>query len=136
MSTPAVIRQLSSYLFTSSARIATLRRDANEMNGPAQAQGSVNVFITDFGVVLEMMANRLQQTYASGDLLPVQVANVLIYDPDYVSCSFLQGYRVEPLAKNGLYDKRQMSVDWTVVVGTETAHAVIADVNGAVPVTT
>lgn len=134
MSISRVIRRISEYLFTSSARIATLRRDANDM-GPAQAIGSVNIFLTDFGVTMRMHANRLQKTYASGDGTPIQVANLFLFDPAYVGEGLLHGYRTEELGKEGAADNAQILCDGTLIVNTERAHALIADVNPASPVT-
>jgi len=129
LSTSSVIRKFSEYMFDSSARIATLSAETNQ-RGPATAMGSVNVFLTDFGVTLKMVANRNQQLYNSGT-----AANVFIYDPEYLRQTFLHGYRVDPLAKTGLSDKRQMVVDYTLKVLNERAHAVIADIDPTAPVT-
>lgn len=134
MSVPSVIRGLSEYMFTSSARIATLQRNEQGM-GAATAVGTVNVFLTDFDVTLEMVANRLQQTYDSGDLTPVPVADVFVMDLELVRNSFLHGYRVEPQAKTGLSEKRQMIVDGTLKMLNEEAQGVIADVDPTVAVT-
>lgn len=131
MSIPSVIRKFSEYLFTASARVATLTSDQGKSREKAAALGSVNVFVTDFGT-LELVDNRLQQTYAADD---GTAANVYIIDPQYLALAFLHGYRVEPLAKTGLADKRQMAVDWTLVVNTEKAHGVIADIDPTADVT-
>jgi hypothetical protein len=125
MSGPSVIRGFSEYLFTSSARVATLTADQGRSGDKATALGSVNVFVTDFGT-LELVDNRLQQKYAADD---GDCYNVYIITPSMLSIGYLDGYRVEPLAKTGLADKRQMAVDWTLIVGTEKAHAVIADID-------
>lgn len=131
MSVPSVIRGFSEYLFTSSARVATLTSDQGKSAEKATALGSVNVFVTDFGT-LELVDNRLQQMYAADD---GQCANVYIIDPAFLSLGFLHGYRVEPLAKTGLADKRQMAVDWTLIVNNEAAHGVIADIDPTLAVT-
>jgi hypothetical protein len=49
MTVPSVIRKISEYLFTSSARVATLMSDQGKSSEKATALGSVNVFVTDFG---------------------------------------------------------------------------------------
>ncbi len=133
MSTPSVVRNLSNYMFTSSARIATLQRNEQGMNA-ATAIGAVNVFLTDFDVVLEMVPNRLQQTYLSSPGA-VAVANVFILDMEMVRRTFLHGFRVEPQAKTGLSEKRQMIVDTTLKVLNEEAHGLIADIDPTVAVT-
>ena len=127
MSGPSVIRRFSEYLFTSSARVATLTSDQGKSSEKATAIGAVNVFVSDFGT-LELVDNRLQQLYAADD---GNCYNVYIFTPAYVSLGYLHGYRVEPLAKTGLADKRQMAVDWTLIVGTEKAHGLIADIDPA-----
>lgn len=133
VSVPSVIRKLSEYMFTSSSRIATLTAETNQ-NGPATGMGSVNVFLTDFNVELRFVPNRLQLPYdssgGSGD-----VASLLLLDPDYAEISYLHGYRVEPLAKTGLADNRQMAVDLTYVCHEPKAHRAIMDVDIAAEVT-
>jgi hypothetical protein len=124
MSVPTVIGAFSQYLFTSSARVATLMSDQGKSGAPATALGSVSVFVTDFGT-LELVPNRLQQL----NDLTTDTADVFILDPSYLSIGYLHGYRVEPLAKTGLADNRQMAVDWTLLVLNESAHGVIADVD-------
>jgi hypothetical protein len=127
MSVPSVVRAFSEYLFTSSARVATLTSDQGKSAEKATALGAVNVFVSDFGT-LELVDNRLQQTYAADD---GTAADVYIITPDMLAIAYLHGYRVEPLAKTGLADNRQMAVDWTLIVNTEKAHAVIADIDVA-----
>ena len=129
MSTPGAIRKLSEYMFGSSARIATLTAETGQSRESAVAKGSVNVFVTDFGVTLEMEANRMQQTHDDATGTPVQVVDVFMFDPEYLEVSYLVGYRTEPLAKAGLADTRLMSVDWTLKVLNERAHGLIADIN-------
>lgn len=80
---------------------------------------------------LRLISNRLQQTY---DSTGTPVVNVFILDPQYLQISYLHGYRTEELAKTGLADKRQMAVDWTLVVNTEKAHGLIADVDPTIDV--
>lgn len=129
MSVPGVIRKFSEYLFTSSARIATLQSETGQSKGAVTAKGSVNVFVTDFGVVLDLVPNRIQQDVVAG------MANAYLIDPAYLSQAFLHGYRVEPLAKTGLADARLMCVDWTLVVNTQRAHGAIFDIDTALAVT-
>lgn len=131
MSTPAVIRALSSYMFTASARIATFMSDIEGSASKATAMGSVNVFVTDFGT-LKFMPNRLQQTHL--DSGGTAVADVFILDPAYLSFCYLQGYRTDELAKTGTAENRQMLVDWTLIVNNEKAEAMIGDIDPTLPV--
>ena len=128
MSTPPMIRGLSACMFTSSARIATLRREAGPGVTAAEAIGSVNIFLTDFEVTLEMIPNRLQQTYLS--TLDV-VVNVFGIDPEMLAHSWLHQWRSDPMGKPGLSTKVQISGDVTLQVNNEAAHGVIADVDPA-----
>jgi hypothetical protein len=128
MSTPDVIRGLSLYMFDSSARIATLRRDANN-EAPAQAIGSVNMFLTDFGVTLALVPNRLQQ-------LNTLLNDLFFLDTELLSHSWLHRWRTDPLGKPGLSDKRQISGDATLVVRNEAGLGVIADIDEGIAVIT
>ena len=130
MSEPSVIRGFSEYLFTSSARIATqVTNNPESKESGATALGSVNVFVSDFGSVLEMVANRLQQ--------PIDATHSNLYgiDPGLLRQSFLQGFRTETLGKPGLSDWREISVDWGFKVLNEAGLGVIADIDPALPVT-
>lgn len=133
MSIPSIIRKFSEYLFTSSARVATLVSDQGKSSSAATALGTVNVFVTDFGI-LEFIPNRLQQKHKASDNT-TDVADVFILDPAYLAHSFLYSYRTEDLAKTGLSDVKQMSVDWTLEVNTEKAHGIIGDIDPTLAVT-
>lgn len=125
MGRPAVIRKLSAYMFTASAQIATLTSDVKEKRSAAVATGSVNVFVTDFGVVLEMTPNRLQQPTSAG------VSSVFIIDPEYVAVSYLMAMTAFGLAKTGLADKGMCAADWCLKVMSEEAHGVIRGIDEA-----
>jgi len=125
MSVPKVIRQLSNYMFTSSARIATAVSDVGTKAEAATAIGAVNMMVTDFDVVLAFKPNRLQQLETGG------LANAYLIQPNMLAIGFLMGYRTEPLNKSGLSDKRQIAVDWTLIVKNEKACGVVADIDPA-----
>jgi hypothetical protein len=124
--TPSVKRSISEYFYTDAAKVATLDSDVGQAQDQATAKGAVDVFVSDFAV-LELIASRTMQ------LVTTDNANVYLVDPEFVRQGLLHGYRTEELAKTGLADKRQMIVDWTLKVLNEEAHAVIADINGALP---
>ena len=126
---PVVTEAFSTYLFTSSARIAALDSNVNQAQSPVTATGAVNVFVSDFSV-LTLVANRLQPVTAT------DTSDVFILDPNLLRLSYLHGYRVEPLAKRGLADTRQMCVDYTLKVLNEEGLAIIADVDETAAVTT
>ena len=135
MSVPGVIKQFNQYLFTSSARIATMTADtsADSATRNMKAQGNVNVYISDHGNTVEIRANRLQPGYQSTD--PKTVAALYFLDPAYLSQGVLRGERTEPMAKTGLSEVRMMSKDYTLKVLNEEAHGVINDIDPTVAVT-
>jgi hypothetical protein len=124
MSSPEVISSLSTYLFGNDARIANLHADQGKSSAKATALGSVNVIVTDFGT-LKLVSNRLQPKDANGDDF------VFILDPEYLSLSYLEGYRTDTLAKTGLSEKREISVDWGLRCHVEEAQAMICAVDGS-----
>lgn len=131
MGTPQVIRLLSEYLFTSSARIATqtnYNQGTNE-DMASTAYGAHNVFVTDFGQILRMKDNRLQAVTAANE------SALFLIDNTKIRQSFLTGYRTEPIAKTGLSEKRLISVDYSLLVTNEKAHACIADIDETAAVT-
>lgn len=129
MSSPEVISSLSTYLFDNEARIATLTSDQGApASSKATALGAVNVVVTDFGT-LRLVSNRLQPKDANGDDF------VFILDPEYLSLSYLEGYRTDKLAKSGLSEKREISVDWGLRCHVEEAQAMICGVDGTVEAT-
>ena len=132
MTVPSLIRKISEYLFTSSARVATLMSDQGKSREKAAAMGAVNVFVTDFGT-LDLVPNRLQQLQ---DTAGTDDSAIVFYlDPEYLSLCYLKGYRTDPLAKTGLAENRQMSVDWTLIVNTEKAHGMSTDIDFTAAVT-
>ena len=130
MSRPLVIRSLSTFMFTSSAQIATLDRDTsrNSPNEATQALMSVNVLITDFGVTMSMIANRLQQAMDA----PATDLNdsLFVMDPSQWQQSFLTGYNSAPLARTGTAVNAQISGDWTLKCLQWEAQGVVADIDG------
>ena len=133
MSTPSVITAISTYMFNETARIATLQADQGKSTEKAKALASVNVIVSDFGTV-KLVPNRLQPSNgtvnADTGLVEGTSDNIFLLDPEYVSLSYLEGYRTDTLAKTGLAEKRQISVDWGLRVHTEKAHAMIVGVDG------
>jgi hypothetical protein len=128
MTVPGIVGSFSKYMLSSSAQVSTIMSDQGKSTTPASALGAVNVFVTDFGTI-KVVPNRLQQSYNSSDTKVC--ADVFLLDPAYVQHSYLKGYQTQELATTGLANNRQISVDWTLVVGTEKAHGLIGDVEVA-----
>jgi len=129
MSTPGVIGGLSAYMFDNEARVATLTSDQGApANSKATALASVNVLVSDFGTI-KLVPNRLQQLDANGN------AVAFLLDPEYASLSYLENYRTDQLAKTGLAEKRQISVDWGTRVHNEAAHGMLVNIDPSLDVT-
>ena len=129
MSTPGVIGGLSAYMFDNEARVATLTSDQGApANSKATALASVNVLVSDFGTI-KLVPNRLQPLNSKGN------AEAYLLDPEYASLSYLENYRTDTLAKTGLAEKRQISVDWGLRVHTEKAHGMLVNIDPAAEVT-
>ena len=125
MSSPEVISAMSTYLFDNEARIATLTSDQGApATAKATALGAVNVVVTDFGT-LKLVANRLQPADENGNHF------AFVLDPSYLSISYLEGYRTDSLAKTGLSEKREISVDFGLRCHVEESQALIANVDPA-----
>jgi hypothetical protein len=127
MGRPGAIRKFSEYCFTTQARIATMTTDVGQGEDASTAKGAVNVFVTDFGVTLDLIPNRLQPEPAAG------VSNMLMGDPSVLAYSILRGFQTEPLAKQGLSELRMMSVDWGLMVGNDDAIGALLDIDYTVP---
>lgn len=139
MSTPKMIRKISEYMFTSSARIATLQQNVSKNqvsegdygHQGLTAVGSVTMIVTDFHT-LEFCPNRSQLVYDNGG---TDCVNVYGFDPEYWAVSYLQGIEVDELAKTGLSEKRMMSADYANIAKNEESSFVIMGVNPALAVT-
>jgi len=120
MATPAVIRLMSTYLFSSTARVATLTSDNLQKGDQAMtAYGSVNVFVTDFGQVVSLTDNRMQQVDAANK------STMYLVDPTHLRQSFLRGWETHPLAKTGLSEKRMISCEYSFLVLNEKSQGAI-----------
>ena len=128
MARPAVIRRISEYMFTDTARIGIQQTETGK-GGASTAVGAVKVFITDYDVELVMRANRLMPAMDE----PTTELNdsVYIFDPQYWRHGYLNNYRTEPLAKTGTADKAQVCVDWTLKCLAEESAGVVADVDAS-----
>lgn len=137
MSVPGVTKRLAEYLFTTPNAAAPTANVNGTGAGVAQvSQGYIDTFKTDFGTLMQIVPNRLQQTYLSigGDPDP-QVANVYGLDPRFWRLGLLYGWKVEPLAKLGLSHRKMLHVDWMLKAFLERANFLIADIDPTLAVT-
>lgn len=140
MSTPAVIELMSDYMFTSSARVATMQTNVAQSNrdgvdggngsasGGVVAQAAVNMYVGNFGT-LTFVPNRFQPASSAG------AADLFLIDPDLWEVSYLQGYQIKTLGETGLTTKRLISVDYTLCGLAERGNAVVADIDESLAMT-
>jgi hypothetical protein len=139
MSVPGVIKGINTFLFSDAGNPYRADPTANVQGTSPQsqaAQGWITVVLSDFGISLSLVDNRLQQTYledVGGGT--DQVADVFILDPAYAGLSYLEGYRNDVLGKVGHSNQRLLSTHWMTKVFREDAHALIADIDPTLAVT-
>lgn len=128
MVTPTVKTVVSEYLFSSSARIATLYRDEDSGQNQATAIGAVDVFVSDFGA-LKIIPNRFQ---GHNGTVPrhrdVHVLDLALWETRY-----LRGFQTNPLARTGDAENRQLLVDFTLCSKQQEGSGVVADVDHTTP---
>lgn len=131
MSVPGVTKRLAQFLFTTVYSAKPTQNVDGTGNGVNQtSQGFIDSFKTDFGFFMQIVPNRLQQSYTGATL-----ADLFLIDPRYLKLSTLYGWKVEPLAKVGLSDRKLLSVDWMLKVLLERAHCMISDLTITATVT-
>jgi hypothetical protein len=127
MTTPTLVNGINAFLNSSAAAglraspVANINGDGGKAN--QTAQGYFQVVVTAFGTTLTIVANRMQQLYGGAT-----ECDVLLIDTARAAMAYLDGYKVKELGKNGLSDRRDCTVDWTLKVYNEKAHAVIRDI--------
>ena len=148
MMTPNMKQRVSGYLFTSSARVGELqtqtgmpktsggsKSDSAMTSMGATAQGSVSVYISDYGALM-LKPNRFMLDYASqGSYGAANITDVYLLDMSYWGLNYLRPFTTQELAKTGDADNRQIIVDWTVCSKNEAASGLIADVNDTLAMT-
>ena len=83
----------------------------------SKLNAAIDVYISDFGELQIIPARH------------VRSRDVFVLDPNYAAVAYLQTAKQEPLAKNGLSERRLISAEYGLQVTSEKAHGVIADVN-------
>lgn len=128
MCTPTMKTRISEYLFSSSARIATLYRDEAGGQGQATAVGAVDVFVSDFGA-LKIIPNRFQGHNGTAPRhRDVHVLDMALWETRY-----LRGFQTLPLARTGDAENRQIIVDYTLCSKQQEGSGVVADVDHTTP---
>ena len=129
---PTVLRRLSSYMFTSGAQIASLIRNADEV-AAAKAINAVNTIVTDNGVVVDFVSDRLmQQTDASAGTGVTVSDTLFAFDPSFIKFSTQGGgMRVRELPHNGLGRKSMIWCDGGLTVTNPDALGAVFGINDA-----
>lgn len=127
MSTPIVIRSIVTFLF-SDAGIPYRAVPTANVGGSSPtnqtAQGWIDVVLSDFGITLRLVANRLQQTYNTAT-----AADLFFIDPAFLAIASMSGFRTDMLGKTGHADNRLISNTWMTKVFREDAMGMIADID-------
>jgi hypothetical protein len=129
MSTGLMIENIANYMFTSSARVATLMSDAPQSNrsnvrtggSGVVAQGAVNMFIGNFGAV-KLVPNMQMTEYSN-------LVDVLFVDTRYPQICYLHPYSKKALGVSGLYEQEALYVDCTMIPGSTYAITTVSDID-------
>lgn len=134
MSVPDVTKTIGQYLFTT-PYAAQPTANVNGTGGGVNqiSQGYIDAFKTDFGTLMTIVPNRLQQTYLDNAADPdVNVAVVFGLDPRYWKLSTLYGWKLDALGKKGLSHQKLAHVDWMLKCLLERANFGIYDIDPTV----
>lgn len=117
---PAIKQRFSTYMFGTTARIATPYQDhgADKKSG-VTAIGAVDVYVSDFGV-LDIVPNRFMNT-----------RHVFILDSSLWEVAYLDGVMVEKISKIGDSERRHIIADWGLVSRNEAGSGMVTDVQDA-----
>jgi len=124
MSIPGMTKRLAQYLFTTAYAAAPTANVTGTGTGVNQtSQGFIDSFKTDFGFHMEIIPNRLQQGYGGSNIN----CDLFGIDTRYWKLGLLYGWKVEPLAKLGLSNRKMLHVDWMLKCLLERANFMVAD---------
>lgn len=140
LSTPTMIGTISDYMFTSSARVATLTSEAPQGNrsgagegnggqsGGITAQGAVNMYVSNWGTVT-LTPDRFAVPYTANDT--GDVVDVIVYDSAYGCMSYLQDFNTKPLANVSLGQRSAINVDSCYIPEATHSLTTIADITAS-----
>ena len=131
MSRPELTRRLCNYIITNPTTFAIAQPTANIAGDGGKVaqimQGFVMAIVTEFGDVVRIVPNRLQQTHVDGSA--AACVDVFGIDTAMVEYTYLIAPRADELARLGSAERKQLLVDWSLRVMNEKAHWVIRDIN-------
>jgi len=127
---PSITKRVSEYLVGTPAAFVPITGNSDATKPQTMtANGYIEFFKTDFGTVVQVLPNRSQKGYsAPTGTVATSAAHVFGLDPSTIDIVYLQGIKVDPLAKTGLYTRKGISVDWGLRVKDEKANFVIKQV--------
>jgi len=130
MSVPGMTKRIGQYLIGTPLSAKATQNVQGTGDGVSQtAQMFVDAFKTDFGFMMQLIPNRLQQTYSATQ------CDVFGIDPRFWKLGLLYGWKVDPLAKLGLSFRKMLHVDWMLKAYLERANFQIRDADPTVAVT-
>ncbi len=94
--------------------LAQQRREAG--NGRLTIVAGADIYVSDFGE-LQFVPDRFAST-----------RDALVVDPEFWEVGIGRALQVEPLAKNGLSDRRMMSAEVALICRNQAASGVVADI--------
>lgn len=119
-----VKQRMSTFMFTSSARVATPYQDHGKSpRGGVTVVGAVDVYVSDYGVI-DIVPNRFQRE-----------RDAWLLDTEYWSITYLDGYKTETIAKIGDAERRHILVDWALQCNNEAASGSVADIDSTTAMT-
>lgn len=132
---PNLKQKLSTYLFSSSARVATqYQQQGAKPSGGVTVVGAVDVYVSDFGT-FSIVPNRFQDTDTKA-VAAADVSTLYILDPELWAVTYLDDYKTEEIAKVGDATRKHILVDFALVCKHPLGNAVVADIEDDVAVTT
>ena len=102
--------------FSSFTGISDIRTDAGK-GQKVTIMGAADFYQSDFGIIAA-----IPHPYGL-------LRDALFADPDYIKLATLRPWKTQALAKTGDNEKFQLVGEFTIEVGNELAHAVVADLN-------
>jgi hypothetical protein len=76
---------------------------------------AIDIYKSDFGT-LKIVPNRFSRSRSA-----------LVIDPEYIKVGYLRSFQTQKLAKTGDSDRVQLLAEYTLIVGNQAAHGVVAD---------
>ncbi len=76
---------------------------------------AIDIYKSDFGT-LKIVPNRFSRSRTG-----------LVIDPEYIKVGYLRSFQTAKLAKTGDSDRVQLLAEYTLIVGNQAGHGVVAD---------